>query len=138
VFVVDPRRTETAKAAGEHVFIRPGTDVFFYLAFLHELLRSGGVDRARVGAHTTGLRSRWPRWCGVDAREVRRGHGHGPREIAARDGRDYREADGAALYCSTGVNMGSNGSLAFWLQEVHQRGQRATSIGAAERSSGRA
>ncbi|MBW2189639.1 MAG: molybdopterin-dependent oxidoreductase [Deltaproteobacteria bacterium] len=31
--------------------------------------------------------------------------------------RAYREADGAALYCSTGVNMGTNGSLAFWLQE---------------------
>ena len=30
----------------------------------------------------------------------------------------YRQADGAALYCSTGVNMGGNGSLAFWLQEV--------------------
>jgi formate dehydrogenase len=32
--------------------------------------------------------------------------------------RAYREADGAALYCSTGVNMGTNGSLAFWLQEA--------------------
>ena len=30
----------------------------------------------------------------------------------------YRRANGAALYCSTGVNMGSNGTLAFWLQEV--------------------
>ena len=30
-----------AKVAGEHVFIRPGTDVFFYLAFLHELLATG-------------------------------------------------------------------------------------------------
>ena len=30
----------------------------------------------------------------------------------------YRHADGAALYSSTGVNMGSNGVLAFWLQEA--------------------
>src|SRR6185369_11126203 len=30
----------------------------------------------------------------------------------------YRTARGAAIYSSTGVNMGSNGSLAFWLQEV--------------------
>ena len=44
VFVVDPRRTETAKAVGTHVAIRPGTDVFFYLAFLNELLATGGVD----------------------------------------------------------------------------------------------
>src|SRR5262249_16266219 len=31
VFFVDPRRTESAKVAGEHVFIRPDTDVFFFL-----------------------------------------------------------------------------------------------------------
>jgi formate dehydrogenase len=29
----------------------------------------------------------------------------------------YRTAKGAALYSSTGVNMGSHGSLCFWLQE---------------------
>jgi len=30
----------------------------------------------------------------------------------------YADADGAALYCSTGVNMGAQGTLAFYLQEV--------------------
>ena len=29
----------------------------------------------------------------------------------------YCDARGAAFYCSTGVNMGGHGSLAFWLQE---------------------
>jgi len=55
VWVLDPRRTETAKAAGEHVFIRPGTDVFFYLAFLNEVLARGAVNEARVQAHMRGL-----------------------------------------------------------------------------------
>ena len=31
LYVVDPRRTETARVAGEYVGIRPNTDVFFYL-----------------------------------------------------------------------------------------------------------
>ena len=45
VVFVNPRRTESARQLGEHVFIRPDTDVFFYLSFLHEVLRHG-VDRA--------------------------------------------------------------------------------------------
>ena len=32
--------------------------------------------------------------------------------------RTYLAADGAVLYSSTGVNMGGQGALAFWLQEV--------------------
>ena len=30
----------------------------------------------------------------------------------------YINSSGAALYCSTGVNMGGHGVLAYWLQEV--------------------
>jgi anaerobic selenocysteine-containing dehydrogenase len=117
VWVVDPRRTETAKVAGEHVFIRPDTDVFFYLSFLHELLASGGVDRERVARHTTGfaevekLVQDWPAERSAEVTGIPAGT---LREMVT----SYRLADGAALYSSTGVNMGSHGSLCFWLQEV--------------------
>ena len=69
VFVVDPRRTETARAAGEHVFIRPDTDVFFYLSFLRELL-AGGVDEARVGALRPGPRGGAGALRALDARSA--------------------------------------------------------------------
>jgi formate dehydrogenase len=117
LYVVDPRRTETARAAGEHVPIRPGTDVFFYLAFLHELLAQGGVDEGRVGAHMDGLeqvRALAAPWTPERAQEVTRI----PADTLRRMVRDYRQADGAALYSSTGVNMGGLGALAFWIQEV--------------------
>lgn len=39
--VVDPRRTETAKEASRHLFIRPGTDAFFLLALVREVLNLG-------------------------------------------------------------------------------------------------
>lgn len=117
LYFVDPRRTESAKVAGEHVFIRPGTDVFFYLAFLNELIATGGVDQARVDEHMVGLTevSELARaWTPERAAEVTKIGPAKLREMVAA----YRRADGAALYCSTGVNMGSQGALAFWIQEV--------------------
>jgi anaerobic selenocysteine-containing dehydrogenase len=46
--VIDPRRTETAKSADEHHFIRPGTDVYALLAILRELLAKGSRAAAYV------------------------------------------------------------------------------------------
>jgi formate dehydrogenase len=116
VFIVDPRRTETAKVAGEHIPIRPNTDVFFYLSFLHELLETAAIDRARIDQHMTGfdevcrIAEPWPPERTAEVTRI-------PPETLRAMVRAYREAKGAALYCSTGVNMGTNGSLAFWLQE---------------------
>ncbi|HLT40952.1 MAG TPA: molybdopterin-dependent oxidoreductase [Enhygromyxa sp.] len=120
IIVLDPRRTETAKAAGRHLFIRPDTDAFFYLAFLHELIARNACDRARIDAHFSGfdeVRQLVRAWTPERCAEVTK--------ISAADLRsivdDYVDASangGAALYCSTGVNMGRNGSLGYWLQEV--------------------
>ncbi|MBC7170931.1 MAG: molybdopterin-dependent oxidoreductase, partial [Polyangiaceae bacterium] len=116
VFFVDPRKTESAKVAGEHVFIRPNTDVFFYLSFLNEVIAQGGVKHERVERFMTGfneleeLASAWPAERTEEVTRV-------PAETLRRMVREYLAADGAALYSSTGVNMGTNGSLAFWLQE---------------------
>jgi anaerobic selenocysteine-containing dehydrogenase len=117
VFVVDPRRTETAKVAGEHVFIRPGTDVFFYFSFLNELIRLGGIDVDRVNAHMNGfeeVEALVEPWTPERTEEVTRIPAATLREMVDA----YRSADGAALYSSTGVNMGGHGALAFWIQEV--------------------
>ena len=116
VIVVDPRRTETAKLASEWVPIRPGTDVFLLLSFLHELVASGGVDDARVAQHMTGLAeveklvSAWPP---ERTEAVTRIPAAKLRALVQA----YRTANGAAFYCSTGLNMGGHGSLAFWLHE---------------------
>ena len=117
VIVVDPRQTETAKAAGEHLFIRPGSDLYFYLSFLHELLAADAVNEQHVAQHMEGFA------------EVKKLAGAFSAErtaaltgIAATDLRDlvatYVAANGASLYCSTGVNMSADGTLAYWVQEV--------------------
>ena len=44
VVVVDPRRTETARLADQHVAVRPGGDPALLLGVLHVLFRDGAVD----------------------------------------------------------------------------------------------
>ena len=56
VVFVNPRRIESA-AAGEHVFIRPDTDLYFLAAFANELIRVGGVDREHVAKHMKNFES---------------------------------------------------------------------------------
>ncbi len=117
LYFVDPRRTESAKTAGEHVFIRPNTDVFFFLSFLHVLIESGGVDRERVARYMSGystlerIAAAWPP---ERTERVTRIPASKLREMVDV----YRRSGRSALYCSTGVNMGTNGTLAFWIQEA--------------------
>ncbi len=47
VVVVDPRRTETAEIADEHVAIRPGTDALLLAAMLHVVFAEGWVRLGR-------------------------------------------------------------------------------------------
>lgn len=37
--VIDPRKTETAKIADQHIFIKPATDVYLLLSILNEILQ---------------------------------------------------------------------------------------------------
>ena len=117
LFFVDPRRTESAKVAGQHVPIRPGTDVFFYLSFLHEILRRRAFDSRHVDEHMRGfdalvqIAMPWPPERTAQVTRI-------PAETLRALVDAYIKANGAALYCSTGVNMGGNGALSFWLQEA--------------------
>ena len=46
--VFDPRRTETAKVATQHQFVRPGTDAVVLLAMLNVLFADGLTPAAGV------------------------------------------------------------------------------------------
>src|SRR5689334_21732584 len=51
IVVVDPRRTETAAYADQHVFIRPGSDALLLLAMVREVLTTRGVNAGHLAAH---------------------------------------------------------------------------------------
>jgi anaerobic selenocysteine-containing dehydrogenase len=116
VVFVNPRRTESARQLGEQVFIRPDTDVFFYLSFLREVLQRG-VPTHHVQRHMSGFEQLEPLVREWTPEKTARVTGIDP-DVLRGLVTDYLAADGAALFCSTGVNQGSRGTLAFWLQEV--------------------
>ena len=108
--VVDPRRTETAKVATEHLFVRPGTDAFVLLAMLNVLFDEGlarpasyvkGVDavRAAIADFTP---ERAEQHSGIAADDVRR--------VA----REFAGAESAAAYGRVGVSTQEFGSVCHW------------------------
>jgi anaerobic selenocysteine-containing dehydrogenase len=44
IVVVDPRRTETANKSDQHIFIKPGTDVWLLLAMVRAVLETDALD----------------------------------------------------------------------------------------------
>jgi len=55
VVVVDPRRTETAEKADQHVFIRPNADVLLLLAMIQTLYAEGLVNLGHLAEFTDGV-----------------------------------------------------------------------------------
>ncbi|MEU4345903.1 nitrate reductase [Streptomyces sp. NPDC023838] len=52
---VDPRRTPVAQRAEVHLGPRSGTNVALLNALLHEVIRTGRIDRDYIDAHTVGF-----------------------------------------------------------------------------------
>lgn len=114
VVVVDPRRTETARIASEHVAIRPGGDPHLLLAMLHVIFRdgldrvpawaSGLADVRRVVADRTPERAAVA--CGVDAPTI------------GRLARDFALARSAVAYGRLGVCHHTTGTVTHWLINV--------------------
>ncbi|MBL8610255.1 MAG: molybdopterin-dependent oxidoreductase [Myxococcales bacterium] len=111
VTVVDPRRTETARLADRHVFIRPGGDPWFFLAMIHVVFEEG---LARPGKHLHGL---------ADLRELARPFT--PEVVEGRVGmspaalretvRAFCHAHRAACYVRVGTCHQEHGTIASWL-----------------------
>jgi anaerobic selenocysteine-containing dehydrogenase len=117
VVFLNPRRTESAKACGEQVFIRPDTDVYFLLSFLHEVLGRKAFQRELIDRYMDGFQALEA--VAADWTPEKTASMTGVPATALRDlVSAYLAADGAALYGSTGINQGSNGTIAFWLIEV--------------------
>jgi anaerobic selenocysteine-containing dehydrogenase len=115
--VVDPRRTETARVADEHLPIRPGTDALFLFALVHLLFEEGLVRLGRLEPMVQGLEA---------VRSLARDFA--PETVASRVGIDAATirrvahelvaAPSAACYGRIGTCTQEFGTLASWLVDV--------------------
>jgi anaerobic selenocysteine-containing dehydrogenase len=117
VVVVDPRRTETAALASEHVRIRPGGDAFLLLGMLHVifsdgLAKLGKLERISEGLEDVqGLASHWsPERAAAPA-------GVEPESIE-RLAREFADAPTAVAYGRVGLCQQQTGSVTHWLINV--------------------
>lgn len=53
--VVDPRRSESAEVADEHLFVKPGSDAYFLFALTHVFFEDDLVKLGRFEAFTDGI-----------------------------------------------------------------------------------
>jgi anaerobic selenocysteine-containing dehydrogenase len=109
--VVDPRLTETARVADEHVFVRPGTDAVVLLAMVRELFEIDGA--VRPAAYVDGVEQVREAVDGFTPERAERVSGV-PASTLRRLTREYVEADGAAAYGRMGLSTQGFGSVCQW------------------------
>ncbi|HJL03727.1 MAG TPA: molybdopterin-dependent oxidoreductase [Polyangiaceae bacterium LLY-WYZ-15_(1-7)] len=114
VVVVDPRRTETAKVASEHLFIRPATDAFFLLALVREVFAQGLVDLGRLADDCDRLDVLEAVAQPYTARRAERVTGI-PAATIKRVARELAMAERAAVYGRVGACTQAFGGLNAWL-----------------------
>lgn len=116
VVVVDPRRSETARAF-EHRPIAPDADAFLLLAMLHVVFAEGLADERAIARQAVGAG-----WLRVAAERF------APEDVEGRTGvpaaeirrlaRDFAAADGAVAYGRTGSCLGRFGTITAFLLEA--------------------
>ncbi len=115
--LLDPRRTETAALASEHVFVRPAGDVWFLLAFVQALLRLGPPRVEAWQGRLAGLDTALDAIRAFDSADVESRSGIALPTIE-RLATEFREAPRAAAYGRMGVSTQQHGSLCQWLIQL--------------------
>ena len=115
VVVVDPRRSETAAMADQHVFVRPGGDAALLFGVLNTLFSEGlsrdshlpvdGLDQVRQAIAQFDAEAMSP-LCAVPAEQIR--------QLA----RDFAAAPTAVCYGRMGVSTQAFGTLCHWLVQL--------------------
>jgi len=112
---VDPRKSETARLADHHHFIRPGTDAWLLSAIVNELLALGATFSARYPLKNQQALSAQLQLMTTEEAAQRTGIAVGDiKEIA----RQLFDAKRAAVYGRVGTTLQAFGTLTSYLIEI--------------------
>lgn len=117
VVVIDPRRTETARIASEHLFIRPEKDALLLVAMINTVIDEGLVDMGHLAEITDGLDVITQHLSGFRAEDVAEVVGISADKIKTL-ARDMAAAPSAVCYSRMGASTQSFGGLCLWLTYV--------------------
>lgn len=112
--VIDPRYTETAEVADEHIFIRPGTDVYFLMAFANVLFANDGIDLGRLSDHVDNLEGMRDAVASYTPENTESVTGV-PADILRQLVADYLATSKSALYGRIGLCTQEFGLSAHWV-----------------------
>ena len=118
IVFVNPKRIESSTpATGEVLQINPDTDLYFLAALIHVIIKRPEFDDTEIQDKARNLAGLYQfvepyspevveSTTGIAAGEIR--------QVAM----EFAEADKASVHMSTGVNMGRQGTLAYWLLQM--------------------
>ncbi len=108
--VFDPRRTETAKVADEHHFVRPATDAVVLLSMVHVLFEEGLTAPPPYVREIESVRLAVAEF----TPEYAAAASGVPADVIRRITREFAAADGAAAYGRLGLSTQGFGSICQW------------------------
>ena len=113
VVVLDPRRSETARAY-EHVAIRPDTDAWLLLSMLHVIFAEGLTDERAIAEQTSGVQM-LREAAATHAPEITEPVTGVPAATVRTLAQDFATARSAAAYGRTGACLGRHATLVNFL-----------------------
>ncbi len=114
IVTVDPRKSKTAKASDEHLFIRPGTDATWLAALITTVLEAGDPE---LPEFMIGLADAKEALAGFTAESVAAATTI-PAETTRRIASEFANAQTAVAYGRMGTHTTEFGTLASWLADL--------------------
>jgi anaerobic selenocysteine-containing dehydrogenase len=117
VVVIDPRKTETAKKANQHLFINPEGDVYLLLAMLNEVFKLHNINLNNAESYVINLDEIQNLVAGYTPEKVAEITGIEADEIKTLT-KEFSEANTAVCYGRMGVSVQTYGTICQWLINV--------------------